>query len=207
MKIRLAASVAAASGALLLAGTPAATAETPNPTDVGEQNAPNYKADFPVQVKDAQVKYRGQEISLDLAGKATFSVEQPTIGDLEGKASGTLTVSGKDPVLGKVTMVSQATGSVSFNSVYNPFPAKIDLSATGTMTIEKPAKSAGNAPKSESVALNSKDPAQLTGKLDQFPPKGEFTSLLNPVELVDADNPNDHVGTLEKFSIQVGDQS
>lgn len=200
MNVRLATSaVVAAAGAVLLAVTPSATAAAPtvaSPAPV--KHAPNFEAEFPVAVKGAEVTFGGQDLTTDLTGKATLDIAAPSPGNLEAKASGTLEVTADHPDLGKITLKSEAKGSASFNSVLSPFPAKLDLSADATMTVEK---APGNGKAAQPLELKTKDPASLAGNLDQFPPKGNILDLQNPVDLVDQDDKT--VATVNKFPLTV----
>lgn len=56
----------------------------------------------------------------------------------------------------------------------------------------------------EPLILTTKDPAKLIGKLTQFPPKGDLYQLQNPVDLVDLENPDVTVATIQKFPVKVG---
>ncbi|MDQ0994377.1 hypothetical protein [Streptomyces sp. V3I7] len=202
MNIRLASTaVAAAAGAVLLAVAPTATAAAPTLTTQVAPAAHNHQVvDFPVTVKGAQINYRGQVLNLDLTGKATLTVDAPAPGSLKAAASGTLEVSAQHPDLGKITVKSEAKGTASLNSVLTPLPADLSLTTTGTLTIENP----GTAPRGaavEPLVLTTKNPAQLVGKLTQFPPKGDLTTLASPVDLVDANN---QVGaTITSFPVTV----
>lgn len=206
MKFRLATAVAAA-GTLLLAAVPTATAGTfvaPTPASAPvsvEHLAPNYQAEFAVTVKGAEVTFGGRDITADLTGKASLTVEPPTLGSLEGKATGTLSVSAEHPELGKVTLESEGTGTASFNSLQNPFPAKLELSASGTVTIENPGGGAQRDLAAAPLELTTKTPASLAGTLNEFPPKGAFTDLTNPVELVDGSGKA--VASVNKFPVEV----
>lgn len=202
MKIRLVTSAVAAAGALVLAATPMATAGVPAQAAAAQQAAPQFKAEFPVTAKGAAITFRGKDLTADLTGKATLSADPPTVGNLKGKASGTLTVSADHPDLGKVTVESKATGTASFKSVANPFPAQLDLSSTATVTIQNPGGTAQRGMNAEPLVLTTKNPATLTGTLTQFPPKGDFTRLNNPVDFVDTNDVT--IATIDKFPVVVG---
>jgi hypothetical protein len=54
------------------------------------------------------------------------------------------------------------------------------------------------------LVLTTKNPAVLTGQLNYFPPRGETYQLQDPIELVDPDQPDQVVATIEKFPLQIG---
>jgi hypothetical protein len=54
------------------------------------------------------------------------------------------------------------------------------------------------------LVLQTKDSAQLIGTLTQYPPKGDLYQLQNPVDLVDPDNPDTVIATLQKLPLKVG---
>lgn len=56
----------------------------------------------------------------------------------------------------------------------------------------------------EPLILTTKDPGKLIGTLTQFPPKGDLYQLQNPIDLVDLENPDTTVATIQKFPVQVG---
>lgn len=67
-----------------------------------------------------------------------------------------------------------------------------------TMVIEQPGN--GDGP----LILTTKDPAKLIGHLTQYPPKGDLYQLQSPVELVDLENPDITVATLQKLPVKIG---
>jgi hypothetical protein len=78
-----------------------------------------------------------------------------------------------------------------------------------TMVIEQPAamlRMAGirSSRAYEPLILTTKDPAKLIGKLTQFPPRGDLYQLQNPVDLIDLENPDVTVATIQKFPVKVG---
>lgn len=205
MNVRFAATaVTAAAGALLLTVAPAATAAAPTVTAPAEHVAPDLEAEFPVSVNDAQGTFRGKEITLDLEGTSTLKLEAPTPGNLEGEASGTITVTAQHPELGEITVKSEAKGTVSFNSVVSPYPAKLDLSMTGTMTIEKPGSASERGLAKEPLVLTPKGQPKVIGNLKQFPPTGAVYQLQNPIELVESGSPDETIASIDKFPVSVG---
>jgi hypothetical protein len=56
----------------------------------------------------------------------------------------------------------------------------------------------------EPLVLTPKDPAQLIGKLTQYPPRGDLYQLQNPVDLVFPDDPDTVIATIQKFPAQIG---
>ncbi|MDI3389885.1 hypothetical protein QIS99_27380 [Streptomyces sp. B-S-A8] len=194
MNIRFATAVAAAAGAVLLTVAPAATAAAPaGPAAAAStaQAAVPLQAEFPVAVTGVEMNLNGQTHTLNLTGKASLTIEAPTFGDLETKVAGTLTVTAEDPDLGKIVVESKGVGTASFNSLLQPFPAKLELSATGNVTIQKDGM--------DPVTLSTKAAVQLGGEINQFPPRGDLLDLQSPAELVDANG--ETVGTVTEFPL------
>ncbi|KAF9082500.1 hypothetical protein BGX29_003785, partial [Mortierella sp. GBA35] len=65
-----------------------------------------------------------------------------------------------------------------------------------SMTIDQPE---GSLVKRDPLILTTKDPMKVIGTLTQFPPKGDLYQLQNPVDLIDPDNPDVTIATIEKF--------
>jgi len=70
-----------------------------------------------------------------------------------------------------------------------------------TMVFDEPE---GSLVKREPLVLTTKDPMKLVGSLTQFPPRGDLYQLQSPVELVEVDNPDVTVVTIEKFPVKTG---
>ncbi|MFD4600163.1 hypothetical protein ACFWPQ_19315 [Streptomyces sp. NPDC058464] len=51
---------------------------------------------------------------------------------------------------------------------------------------------------------STRDPALLVGRLAQYPPRGDLYQLQNPVDLVDPEQPDVTVATLQKLPVKVG---
>jgi hypothetical protein len=66
------------------------------------------------------------------------------------------------------------------------------------MAIEPP----GNG--DEPLVLTTKNPAKLTGTLTQYPPRGDLYQLQNPVDLIDLENPDIVVATIQKLPVKIG---
>jgi len=91
------------------------------------------------------------------------------------------------------------------------FPPKYEqiMVLSFTMVIEQPERMlqmAGIQSRKayEPLILTTKDPAKLIGTLTQFPPRGDLYQLQNPVDLIDLENPDVTVATIEKFPVKVG---
>ncbi|MFD8134499.1 hypothetical protein [Streptomyces mirabilis] len=52
--------------------------------------------------------------------------------------------------------------------------------------------------------LTTKDPAKLIGTLTQYPPKGDLYQLQSPVDLIDLENPDIVVATIQKLPVKIG---
>ncbi|MFF2654138.1 hypothetical protein [Streptomyces sp. NPDC058045] len=207
MNIRFASTaVAAAAGAVLLTVAPAATAAAPTgsaATAPAARAAAPLQAEFPVTVKGAEMTYQGRTYTFDLTGKASITVDAPTPGKLTTQATGTLSVTAENTELGKIVMQSTAIGTASFNSALKPFPAKLDLSANGALSIENAGTTAEGTQASEPMVLQTQTPAHLMGNLNQFPPSGDVLALQNPVDLAAGDS-SDTVASVTKFPLTVG---
>lgn len=87
------------------------------------------------------------------------------------------------------------------------FPPKFEqiMVLSFTMVIDDPQASNGRARAAyEPLILTTKDPAKLVGQLTQFPPRGDLYQLQNPVDLIDLENPDVTIATIEKFPVKVG---
>lgn len=88
------------------------------------------------------------------------------------------------------------------------FPPKYEqiMVLSFTMTIDQPEGASNNQAREgyEPLILTTKDPAKLIGQLTQFPPRGDLYRLQNPVDLVDLENPDVTVATIQKFPVKVG---
>ncbi|MER5789139.1 hypothetical protein [Streptomyces sp. NPDC001980] len=67
-----------------------------------------------------------------------------------------------------------------------------------TMVIEQ----SGNG--DEPLILTTKDSAKLVGNLTQYPPKGDMYQLVEPVNLVNLEDPDTVVATLQKLPVKIG---
>lgn len=91
------------------------------------------------------------------------------------------------------------------------FPPKFEqiMVLSFTMVIDQPEamlRMAGirSSKAYDPLILTTKDPAKLVGQLTQFPPKGDLYQLQNPVDLIDLENPDTTVATIQKFPVKVG---
>ncbi|NMI55960.1 hypothetical protein FNV62_07165 [Streptomyces sp. RLB3-17] len=81
------------------------------------------------------------------------------------------------------------------------FPPKFEqvMVLSFTMVIDQPERAAA-----EPLVLTTRAPAKLIGSLTEFPPKGDVYQLQNPVDLIDLENPDTTVATIQKFPVKVG---
>ncbi|HEX4701171.1 MAG TPA: twin-arginine translocation signal domain-containing protein [Pseudonocardiaceae bacterium] len=91
------------------------------------------------------------------------------------------------------------------------FPPKFEqiMVLSFTMVVEQPQamlRMAGirSSKAYEPLILTTKDPAKLIGQLTQFPPRGDLYQLQNPVDLIDLENPDTTIATIQKFPVKVG---
>ncbi|MFF2518761.1 hypothetical protein [Streptomyces sp. NPDC058086] len=84
--------------------------------------------------------------------------------------------------------------------VIQSFPPKFEhiMVLDFTMVIEQPGNGA------EPLVLRTKAPAKLIGTPTQFPPKGDLYQLQNPVDLIDLENPDTVVATIQKLPVKIG---
>uniref|UniRef100_A0AAU3GX73 Uncharacterized protein n=1 Tax=Streptomyces sp. NBC_01401 TaxID=2903854 RepID=A0AAU3GX73_9ACTN len=194
--------IAAAAGAVILSVAPAAVAVAPT---VGTDAAPAARAaaplqaEIPVEIKGAVLNFNGTEHTLDLKGEASLTIDAPTAGNLKTQVTGSLSVTAEDSEMGKIVLESTGVGTASFNSVLAPFPAKLELSATATVSVQAPT-TAQNGQAAAPLVLHTKNAAQLTGSLNKFPPSGEFLTLQNQVDFAAGDS-DDTVGSVTKFPV------
>ncbi|MFE6977078.1 hypothetical protein [Streptomyces sp. NPDC057682] len=92
----------------------------------------------------------------------------------------------------------------------------IDVDANSTLTVEQasPPKLVERdelsfsvtieQPDQDPVVLVSRDPMVLKGNLTQFPARGDLYRLVQPVDLVDPENPDSATATIEQFPVRRG---
>jgi hypothetical protein len=90
--------------------------------------------------------------------------------------------------------------------VAQTFPPKFEqiMVLSFTMVIDQPEAPGASRSADEPLILTTKDPARLIGSLTQFPPRGDLYQLQNPVDLIDLENPDTVVATIQKFPVKVG---
>ncbi|WP_205215191.1 hypothetical protein [Amycolatopsis albispora] len=88
----------------------------------------------------------------------------------------------------------------SLLTLKNRFPPRYEQTTVlnFTMTVDTGART------HEPLVLTTKEPAQLIGRLTQFPPRGDLYRLQNPVDLVLPDNPDTTIATIERFPVKIG---
>ncbi|MFD0692136.1 hypothetical protein [Actinomadura fibrosa] len=87
----------------------------------------------------------------------------------------------------KATLDGPQPGSIVSDGKLKPFPATHTLPLSLKITLDKSPCATGSRGY-EPLVLTTKNPAQLVGKLTQFPPKGDVYRLQNPVDLVTEDD-------------------
>lgn len=80
------------------------------------------------------------------------------------------------------------------------FPPRLELRevTTFTMTFDR------LEGETEPLVLTAKEPMVLIGQLTRFPPGGDLYQLQNPVDLVNPEDPDKAVATIEKFPVKSG---
>ena len=226
-RLRYATARAAAGGALGVAGLMAltpATAHAAAPTDraaaaselppVGEHDTEPLAGDFTFTLN-------GQQCHAHAAGSVNeYVIAQDAAADADTVMEGGLHLHGTETCdSGSDQTRAASGGSITIEQndvdidpksllrITQSFPPKFEqiMVLSFTMVIEQPEASnvhvrAGYEP----LILTTKDPAKLVGMLTQFPPKGDLYQLQNPVHLVDLENPDTVVATIQKFPVKVG---
>lgn len=204
MNFRLA--VAAVAGATLLTvATPAATATTSAP-GTAQLPIPNRALATTVSVDDARLTVGGTRMTVDLEGRAGLIMVSPSTGQTRASAKVEQQLSGTHPVLGRITVTTESTaeGTVTYNSLADPFPARLDLPSDVTVEIEHAPRAATRSMVAEPLVLTTREPGRLTGSIADFPPDGDMYRLQNPVDLALSDGPDPAIATLDSFSVQSG---
>ncbi|MCX5096591.1 hypothetical protein OOK36_49335 [Streptomyces sp. NBC_00365] len=123
--------------------------------------------------------------------------QQPAVGfkinaDLPGenRDSGSITIEQNDVDVDAKSLLR----------VTQSFPPKFEhiMVPDFAMAIEQP----GNG--DEPLVLTTKNPAKLIGTLTQYPPRSDLYQLQNPVELIDLENPDIVVATIQKLPVKIG---
>ncbi|WP_020673443.1 twin-arginine translocation signal domain-containing protein [Amycolatopsis nigrescens] len=122
-----------------------------------------------------------------------MTAEMPDIGDGARQDGGTITLEQDDVDVDPQSLLR----------LTQRFPLRYEHVSvlTFTMTIDQPDTYARIY---EPLVLTTKDPAQLVGKLTQFPPRGDLYKLQNPVELVLPEDPDTTIVTIQRFPVKVG---
>jgi hypothetical protein len=182
-------------------------------------------ADFPIPGASFKISLSAEELtftcgtkthSISLKGSASLEAGMPSPArplSLPMKVTAA-ELSGTSSAFGEVTASLDGTpiGELVKQSAAMPFPARHVLPLKLNITFER-ASCGGGADHFargsswrafEPLVLTTKDPAQLIGSLTQFPPKGDLYQLQNPVDLIDLENPDMAVATIQKFPVKVG---
>lgn len=194
---RCAALTAVAALTLLTGATASAdTTRTPSPGSV---------ITLPEQARGVVLGCGAKSYTLDLSGAGQLIVGSPTT--VGGKPHIPVTTEVEDligysPAFGEVTTSERMpeVGDLTIGKV------ETDTMPTDlTFTFQNnPCRPATSPAKREPLILTTKDPAKLIGQLTQFPPQGDLYQLQNPVDLIDLDNPDVTVATIQKFPVKVG---
>ncbi|MFD4502209.1 hypothetical protein [Streptomyces sp. NPDC058457] len=106
-----------------------------------------------------------------------------------GAGSGTITIEQDDVDVDAKSLLRQT----------QQFPPKYESVwvLPFSMTIDRPDNGG-------TQVLTTKAPAMLVAQLTQYPPRGDLYQLQNPVDLVDMEQPDVTVATLQKLPVKVG---
>ncbi|WP_158895165.1 twin-arginine translocation signal domain-containing protein [Amycolatopsis anabasis] len=203
----------AAAGGLL--GTPEAWGQSGLPPIGAEIPCSCLAINTPLQIRTAlvSVDFRGGiKVRVDVnPDDPVNSVRLRVVGH---KVSGELPDVGDGRQGGGTITIEQNDVDVDAKSLLRltqRFPPRYEqiMVLSFTMTIDQPddlMRRAGvRAPRIyEPLVLTTKEPAQLIGKLTQFPPRGDLYKLQNPVDLILPDDPDTTIATIERFPVKVG---
>lgn len=192
------AALTAVAALTLLTGA-VASADTPGtPT-------PGSVITLPEEARGVVLTCGGRSYTLDLSGAGQMVVGSPsTVGDVPHVAVTTQVedLIGYSPDFGEVTVSERMpeVGDLAIGKVDTDI-MPMDL----TFIIQNnPCRPATSPAKREPLVLTTKSPDKLIGTLKEFPPKGDLYQLQNPVDLIDLENPDVTVATIEKFPVKVG---
>ncbi|WP_410593705.1 hypothetical protein [Amycolatopsis sp. lyj-23] len=205
-------SVAAAGMAavLLVGGTPAAHAVTPRQDDL-----PPVGAEIPMSILalNTPVQIRSSLVTVDFRGgikvRVDVNPDDPVnsrrlrivgfkvSGELPGGDRGGFRRSGGTITLEQDDVDVDAPSLLRRTQQFPPRYEQI-MVLSFTMTVDQPDA------RREPLVLVTKNPAQLVGRLTQFPPRGDLYQLQNPVDLVLPDEPDTTTATIQKFPAKLG---
>ncbi len=203
LRTRICASCAAmaAAGALTVLTGTVAVADTPGTPASGSMIT------LPEQVRGVVLSCDGHQYTVDLAGAGQMILGKAVAHGDETRVPVTTEVEsliGYSADFGEVSAAETA-----------PLHGELVQSATGsetdtmpmelTITIGRnPCQQTETHAVREPLILTTKDPAKLIGSLTQFPPKDDVYQLQNPIDLIDLDNPDVTVATIDRFPVKVG---
>ncbi|MGA6168253.1 hypothetical protein [Amycolatopsis magusensis] len=199
-----AAAAALGIGGMAAAGLPALAAQ--------QAGLPPAGAEFPLglMAEKSGLRIGSTDVRSDLRGEVAFRAEANADGTADSvrlRMLG-LRMSGELPGDGSrqagVILIEQEDADVAVQSLLKltqPFPPRYEqtMVLNFTMTIVQP-----GARIDQPLVLTTKEPAVLVGQLTQFPPRGDFYQLQNPVDLVRRDAPDTTLATIQTFPVQVG---
>jgi hypothetical protein len=155
---------------------------------------------FPFSCDGAEIEVGGQRITWNPSGQLTVSLDLEKLQQFISSVihSFTFAVSQFEATDGptKISLDNERTLESTFIGA-GSFPATQVMNFH--LTVESPELFPGKK-------LQSKNHASLSGQLNRFPPQGDLYQLADPVELEDADNPGDVLGTINTFPVRVTHQ-
>jgi hypothetical protein len=160
---------------------------------------------LPEHAQSVVLTCNGKSYTLDLSGAGQLVVGSPTaVGDVSHVPVTTQIedLIGYSPDLGEVTATERKpeVGDLAIGKVEtDTMPMNLTFSIQNN-----PCRAATSPAKREPLVLATKYPGKLIGTLTQFPPKGDLYQLQNPVDLIDLENPDVTVATIDKFPVKVG---
>ncbi|GAB2781760.1 hypothetical protein [Amycolatopsis magusensis] len=200
-----AAAAALGIGGMVATGLPALAAR--------QAGLPPAGAEFPLGLiaDKSGLRIGSTDVRTDLRGEVAFRAETNAGGPADSvrlrmlglRMSGELSGDGSRQD-GGVILIEQEDADVAVQSLLKltqPFPQRYEqtMVLSFTMKIVQP-----GARIDQPLVLTTKEPAVLVGQLTQFPPKGDFYQLQNPVDLVLPDDPDTTLATIHTFPVQVG---
>jgi hypothetical protein len=192
-------------------GIPSPVGGVPSPTGVTGLPAPGTTVSL-AESAGLNLVCKGINVTIDLKGTLKILIGKVTTPSLGSPVLAVTTeadaLTGTSAKFGNVTvaLTAPAAGSITEQSLTTPFPANVALALPLKITVgTNPCVSAGaRGADTAPLVLTTKNPAQLIGKLTQFPPKGDLYQLQNPVDLINMENPDTVVATIQKFPVKVG---
>lgn len=148
-----------------------------------------------------------KRVTTPLKGSVTFTIEEshdPTGQSVLATPSGFKLSGQVEQSGGGITIEQDSVNANSLLKLTQQYPPKYEqiMALNFTVVIDLPQESA--AEQSEPLVLTTKNPSRFVGNPTQFPPQGDVYKLQNPIDLVVPDDPDQDIGTIDKFPLKIG---